>query len=147
VSRVLETVFGLPTHVLVVHGAVVLLPLASVTAVVMAISFRFCVRFGPLVVAIAGLGLLFAVLSRQSGEVFALVQGVSAAHQQAGNWLPLFAAGLLAVVLALWLTDRRQRRGRTLGGQIIAVLVVAVAVLTTGWTIRTGHTGAEMVWL
>ena len=139
--------FGLPTHVLVVHGAVVLLPLASIGAVIMAFSPRFCLRFGPLVVAVAGLGLVFSIASRQSGEVFALVQGVSAAHQQAGNVLPLFGVGLLIVVLAQWLTDRRQRRGRTLGGQILAVFVVAVAVLTTGWTIRTGHTGAESVWL
>ncbi len=146
-SRVLDTVFGLPTHVLVVHGAVVLLPLASIGAFIMAFSPRFSVRFGPIVVAVAGLGVIFAILSRQSGQAFALVQGVTAAHLQAGTWLPLFAVALLAAVLALWIVDRRMRRGRTLSGQILAVVVVAVAVLTTGWTIRTGHTGAEAVWL
>lgn len=146
-SRVLETVFGLPTHVLVVHGGVVLLPLASIGAVIMAFSLRFSLRFGPIVVAVAGLGVIFAILSRQSGQAFALVQGVTAAHLQAGNWLPAFALALLVAILALWIVDRQVRRKRSLSGQIIAVVVVAVAVITTGWTIRTGHTGAEAVWL
>jgi Tfp pilus assembly protein PilN len=60
--------------------------------------------------------------------------------------MPLFALGLFAVTLALWLVDRRRARRRALGTQILAVVVVAVAVLATGWTIRTGHTGSEMVW-
>lgn len=124
-----------------------MLPLAAVGAVIMAFSSRFSVRFGPIIVAIAALGVLFSILSRQSGEVFARTQGVTAAHLQAGTWLPLFALGLFAAVLALWIVDRRVRRGRTLGGQILAVVVVAVAVMATGWTIRTGHTGSEAVWM
>lgn len=142
----LESVFGLPTHVLVVHAAVVLVPLAAVAAIIMGFSPRFSVRFGPAVVVIAGIGVLASILSRQSGESLALLRGVSADHQSSGSLMPLFALGLFAVTLALWLIDRRGGRRRLLGTQILAVVVVAVAVLATGWTIRTGHTGSQMVW-
>lgn len=142
----LESVFGLPTHVLVVHAAVVLIPLASIGAIIMGFAPRFSVRFGPAVVVIAGVGVVSSIVARQSGEALALVRGVSIDHQSSGSLLPLFAIGLFAVTLALWLIDRRGGRRRTLGARILAVVVIAVAILATGWTIRTGHTGAEMVW-
>lgn len=141
-----ESVFGLPTHPLVVHAAVVLVPLASIGAVIMAFAPRFSVRFGPAVVVIAAIGVVASIVSRQSGKALEQLRGVSEAHHSTGSWMWVFALGLLAVTLALWLLDRRGARRRTLSGQILAVVVVAVAVLATGWTIRTGHTGAQMVW-
>lgn len=142
----LDSIFGLPTHVLVVHAAVVLVPLAAIGAVIMAIWPKFSVRFGPAVVVIAAVGVVVSILARQSGQSLALLRGVSAEHHDSGSLMPLFALGLFAVVLALWLIDRRGARRRALGTQILAVVVVAVAIIATGWTIRTGHTGAEMVW-
>ena len=142
----LDSVFGLPTHALVVHAAVVLVPLAAVGAIIMAFAPRFSVRFGPAVVVIAAIGVIASILSRQSGKSLEQVRGVSEIHHSTGSWMWVFALGLLAVTLALWLVDRRGARRRTLGTQILAVVVVAVAVLATGWTIRTGHSGAEMVW-
>ena len=121
-----------------VHAAVVLVPLSAVGAVIMGISPRFSIRFGPAIVAVAAIGLVAAVLARQSGEALALVRGVSQAHLSAGNLMPLFGLALFAGILALWLVDRRGARRRTLATQILAVVVVAVAVLATGWTVRTG---------
>jgi hypothetical protein len=146
VGVVLDSVFGLPTHVLVVHAAVVLVPLAAIGAVIMAFAPKFSVRFGPVVVAVAAGGVIASILSRQSGGSLALLRGVSADHQSSGSLMPLFALGSFAVTLALWLIDRRRARRRLLGTQILAVVVVAVAVITTGWTIRTGHSGSLMVW-
>ena len=146
VVAMFETIFGLPTHPLVVHAAVVLVPLAAIGAIIMAFAPKFSVRFGPAVVVIAAIGVVASILSRQSGESLALLRGVSADHQSSGSLMPLFALALFAVALALWLIDRRGGRRRVLGTQILAVVVVAVAVLSTGWTIRTGHTGAQMVW-
>jgi hypothetical protein len=143
---VLDSIFGLPTHILVVHAAVVLVPLAAIGAIIMGFAPTFSVRFGPAVVVIAGAGVVSSILARQSGESLALLRGVSVDHQSSGSLMPLFALGLFAVTLALWLVDRRRARRRALGTQILAVVVVAVAVLATGWTIRTGHTGSEMVW-
>jgi len=146
VCNVPDAIFGLPTHILVVHAAVVLIPLAAVGAVVMALSARWSERFGPAVVAVGAVGFLASLASRLSGPSLAQSQGVSEAHHSAGNLLPFFAAGLLIVVTVLWLIDRRGAVARSLSTSILAVVVVAVAVLATGWTIRTGHTGSEQVW-
>ncbi len=139
-----DTIFGLPTHTLVVHAAVVLLPLAALGAVIMGFSRRFSVRFGPVVVAVAAAGTVAALASRISGEEFAERVGNPEVHAQAGAILPFIAAGFLVAVVLLWLLDRRG--ARDLGTQIVAVVVIVAALVVTGWTIRTGHTGAEATW-
>lgn len=145
----LDTVFGLPVHSLVVHAAVVLLPLAALGALIMGFSARFSRRFGPLVVAVAAAGVVAAFVSRGSGEELAERVGNPEVHAQVGNLLPFIALGMLVVLLALWLLDRGLpgvRPQRSLGIQVLGIVVIAAALITAGWTLRTGHTGAEAVW-
>lgn len=144
----LTEIFGLPTHVLVVHAVVVLVPLAAIGAVIMAASHRFSARFGPVFAAIAVAGFGAAVVARLSGENLAPIVGVSATHLQAGNVLPWIVLPFAALVVTLWLADRGipGNRKRPLWVQIVAVLVIAASILATGATIRTGHTGSESVW-
>lgn len=139
-----DTIFGLPTHTLVIHAAVVLLPLAALGGIIMGFSQRFSVRFGPVVVAVAAVGTVAAFGSRISGEELAERVGNPEVHAQAGSLLPFIAVGYFVVLLLLWLLDRRGRRD--LLTQIVAVLVIAAALIVTGWTIRTGHSGAEATW-
>jgi hypothetical protein len=139
-----ETIFGLPTHPLVVHAVVVLLPLAALGGLIMGLSARFSVRFGPLVVAVAAAGVVSAFVARISGEELAEVVSVSQVHVQAGTLLPFGALIFFVLVLALWLLDRRGRR--EIPSQILAVLVIVAAVLLIAWVIRAGHSGAESVW-
>lgn len=143
-----DTIAGLPVHVLVVHAVVVLVPLAAVGAVIMAVSHRFAVRFGPAVVAVAWVAVVASFISRQSGEALSARVGAPADHVSAGNILPWFALGLALLITGLWLLDRGipGSRKRPLGVQILAVVVIAGAVIATGWTIRTGHTGSEATW-
>ncbi len=145
----LDTVFGLPVHSLVVHAAVVLVPLAALGALIMGFSARFSRRFGPLVVAVAAAGVVAAFISRASGEELAERVGNPEVHAQVGNLLPFIALGMLVVLLALWLLDRGlpgARPQRSLGIQVLGIIVIAAALITAGWTVRTGHTGAEAVW-
>jgi hypothetical protein len=139
-----DTFLGLPTHALVVHAAVVLLPLSALGAIIMGFSQRFSVRFGPVVVAVAAVGTVAAFASRISGEELAARVGNPEVHAQAGSLLPFIAVGFLAVAVLLWLLDRRGRRD--LGTQIVAVVVIVASLILIGWTIRTGHTGAEATW-
>jgi cell division protein FtsW (lipid II flippase) len=141
---VTDTIFGLPTHTLVVHAAVVLLPLAALGGIIMGFSQRFSVRFGPVVVAVAAVGTVAAFVSRISGEEFAERVGNPEEHAEAGSLLPFIAVGFFVVLLLLWLLDRRGRRD--LLTQIVGVVVIIAALILTGWTIRTGHSGAEATW-
>ncbi|MFM1967068.1 MAG: hypothetical protein RL134_2793 [Actinomycetota bacterium] len=139
-----DTIFGLPTHTLVVHAAVVLLPLAALGGIIMGFSQRFSTRFGPVIVAVAAVGTVAAFVSRVSGEEFAERVGNPEEHAEAGELLPFIAVGFFVVLLLLWLLDRRGRRD--LLTQIVGVVVIAAALVLTGWTIRTGHSGAEATW-
>jgi hypothetical protein len=139
-----DTVFGLPTHVLVVHAAVVLLPLAAIGAIIMGFSPRFSLRFGPIVVAVAAMGTVAAFASRVSGEEFAERVGDPGLHAEVGAVLPFIALGFFVVVLLLWLLDRRGARDALT--KVIAVVVIIAALAVTGWTVRVGHSGAEASW-
>ena len=143
-----DTLAGLPLHPLVVHAVVVLLPLAAIGAVVMAVSHRLAVRFGPAIVVVAWVGAVSGFIARASGVELARRIGAPADHVAAGDLLPWFGLGLAVLVTALWLLDRGipGSRRRPLTVQILAVVVIAAAVITTGWTVRTGHTGSSATW-
>jgi hypothetical protein len=141
-------VLGLPLHPLIVHLAVVLLPLSALGAI--AISFRpaWSKRFGIIVVAGALMGAVTALISRSSGQELALQVGAPAEHVNYGNLLPLVAFVFFAAVTIFWLLDRGipGNRRRPLGLKILAGFVVLISVGTIVWTALTGHSGAEAVW-
>jgi hypothetical protein len=144
----LDTIFGLPVHVLVVHAVVVLLPLVSIGAVLAAFLPRFSRRFGVLLVVLAWVAVPAAFLARGSGERLSDRVGLPQPHAELGELLPIFALALAVVLLVFWLFDRGipGNRARPWWLKVLAALVIASAVLTTWWTIRVGHSGAESTW-
>lgn len=139
---------GLPLHPLIVHLAVVLLPLAALGAIAIAVRPAWSKRFGVLVVAGAAAGAVAAVISKNSGEDLAQQVGVTAEHLDYGNLMPLIAGGFLALVTVFWLFDRGVpgNRGRPLWLKALAAVVALAAIVVIGWTALTGHSGAEAVW-
>ena len=155
------TLNGLPAHPLVVHGAVVLVPLAAIGALVIALSATWRDRLGYVVAGLAVVGLALTWLSSETGE--GLEEGVEATanralletHTEMGDgaaaWvLPMVALVVLLVAFAWW----RRRAGRPLGGpsmrQPVALLLSLAIIASAGaatWRIVTvGHSGAASVW-
>jgi uncharacterized membrane protein len=141
-------VLGLPLHPLIVHVAVVMLPLSALGAIAIAFRPAWSKRFGIIVVAGALVGAVTALISRSSGQELALQVGAPAEHVNYGNLLPIVAFVFFAVVTIFWLLDRGipGNRRRPLGLKIFAGIVVLVSVGTIAWTALTGHSGAEAVW-
>lgn len=139
---------GLPLHPLIVHIAVVLLPLSALGAIAISLRPAWSKRFGVLVVAGAAVGAVAAVISKNSGEDLARQVGVTAEHLDYGSLLPPLAIGFLLLVLVFWLFDRGVpgNRGRPLWLKGLAVVVSVAAVGVIAWTALTGHSGAESVW-
>lgn len=139
---------GLPLHPLIVHLAVVLLPLSALGAIAIAVRPAWSKRFGVLVVAGAAAGAVAAVISKNSGEDLAQQVGVTSEHLDYGNLMPLIAGGFLALVTVFWLFDRGVpgNRGRPLWLKMLAAVVALAAIVVIGWTALTGHSGAEAVW-
>lgn len=64
----MDSLFGIPAHPLIVHGAVVLVPLAAIGTILIAVSAKLRRRLGVVVVGLAALSVLFVGLAQQSGE-------------------------------------------------------------------------------
>jgi hypothetical protein len=157
-----DKVFGLPPHPLLVHAAVVLVPLAALALI--ATGWREAWRKAYLLpitlLAVGGAG--FTFLAKQSGE--SLQESVRAAgkrvgeHPEQGDTAFVFA-GLFAVTcLALyayqtWGEQLRDRLGWTerfrlpVNETVALYLVnVPVAALAIWAMLVAGHSGARLVW-
>ncbi len=140
-----ETINGLPLHPLVVHAAVVLIPLSGALALLMVVLPRFSIRFGPLVVVLAWGAVGAALVAKETGEILSeLVNKTPRVHTESGDVMPYFALAQAVLILLLWLADRRGRRG--ILGMLVALVTVVVVVATAYWTYRTGDSGAQLVW-
>lgn len=146
-----DLVNGLPAHPLVVHAAVVLVPLTALGVIVMAFWPRFSQRHGWLVVGSAVVAAVSSFVAKESGE--ALAERLAEPrfdHGELGELMPAFAAALVGAVLVLWLIDRRAATsgGPTRSGLrvVVAVVAVVVAAANVVWIVRVGDSGAKSVW-
>jgi hypothetical protein len=151
-----ETVFGLPLHPLVVHGAAALVPIASLLAIIVAVNPDRRSRWGLLtwLLATAALGAAFA--ARLSGENF---KESTFSQSPTADLIQHADYGLAAVwfVLALWLAvsslllldvDRKRRDGfgSPVLPAIVSVITIVTAMAATGQVMLTVWTGAEAHW-
>lgn len=147
---------GLPLHPLLVHGVVVLLPLAALMLIVGSVWPAARRRLGILTPIVAIVGGGFALLAKEAGEALerqvpetALVE----AHTEMGDGPVIWAFFLIVVAVAqwAWFWWRARRADRPIGGAriittVIAVVAVAVAIGTTVDLVLVGDSGARAVW-
>ncbi len=141
------TLFGLPLHPLVVHAAVVLLPLAALGTLLIAFSARARKRYGSLVVLAAVVALGAVIGARVTGE--ALNGGtqagtpIMATHITWGLLAPWPAAALVVTSLLLVLAGRGKSRPVLITSALLAS-VVSLASLAI--IVVIGHAGSTAVW-
>jgi hypothetical protein len=155
---VFDSIGGLPLHPLLIHTAVLGVPVTLLLALLFAFPRTRGWARWPL--PIAGLGSVVAVfLARQSGMALASVVvqpdtpigPLINRHAQLANQLQVLTLvlALLAVVSAVVVgrvggtAEHRGSRGRDLA--LLALLVV-VAAVTAFWVYRVGDIGAHAVW-
>jgi hypothetical protein len=148
-----ETVFGLPTHAIVVHGTVVFLPLAALLVLLHAFWPEARRRLGVVTPVVAGIALLLVPLATQSGESLERFVGRSPLverHAELADGMLPWAIGLFVVAAGLWLLDRRRARASTTEPRwlpiLAAVLAVVAVVGTVQQVVRVGHAGATATW-
>ena len=153
--------FGdLPLHVLVIHAAVVVLPVSALVAIVYAAvpKWRWLLRWPTLLLGVGSLVLAF--VSKESGEAFVkakpALNQIIKEHQDHGEllfWFSLVFA-VVAVAAAFLLTGPSalaSGRGARTGGRrplelVVSAAMVVIAVMLVVQTIRTGDAGAKAVW-
>jgi preprotein translocase subunit SecG len=170
---VFEEIGGLPLHPLLVHAAVVFVPLLAIGSVAYAVlpGLRRLLWWAVGLLALAGAG--STVLARFSGVAFRqrllrkhlltpeFTPKVDA-HQHYGTvtmWVTI-ALAVVSLVL-LWAVPRRSRSTSGAGGSggssgsrgsgaaiqiVFAVVVIGLAIASVYYVYRTGDSGARMVW-
>ncbi len=144
-TGIFDLVLGLPVHPLIVHAAVVLVPLAALAAIAMAIKPSISRKYGAVVIGLAVVGQLSSIAAKLSGE--ALLERLDLEierHVSFGNNAPLTSLPLLALVVVLYRVDKK--RSSTHLRKLIASLTVPAAIFAAGYIALTGHSGAEAVW-
>ena len=143
----------LPVHALAVHGAVVLVPLSALLAVLFVIPRTRGWAALPLpIVAVAAL--LNVFVARTSGfnlrddlaAVNPQINELISDHEQKGNWLfyLMIVFAIIAVVVYVL-----YRRGDSFTGTLEYVACAALivgAVVVAFQTYRVGEAGAKAVW-
>lgn len=142
---VFDLVMGLPVHPLVVHAAVVLIPLAAVAAIAMAVKPAVSRKYGKIIIGIAVLGQLSSIAAKLSGEEFLDRLDIKLErHAELGDMAPLTSLPMLAFLVLLYQLDRKTATSNL--RKVMAALTAASAVFAAGYIAITGHSGAEAVW-
>lgn len=152
------TLNGVPLHPLVVHAAVVFVPLAALAAIVVVVPrWRWAVRWPALVLSVVAL--VAVQLAIMSGEDLQESRGPRSAliheHEEYAENLRLVMIVLVVLVaLAFWalghttrLRDREDRAARVaVLEKPLLVLVPVVGVVALVFVFLTGDAGARSVW-
>lgn len=142
------TLAGLPLHPLLVHSAVVLIPLVAIGALVMSYLPSFSRRHGKIILILAVIAQVSVFLAKMSGEAFAEILDKNVEkHAELGEITPLVT---LPMVILIYLRWRMDRSGSTFGSVVIrrltSVALVIASLISIIVIVLVGHSGASSVW-
>lgn len=159
-----ETFANIPSHPLIVHAPIVLVPLSLLLTVLMVVVPNLRRRYGALAVGILTLAMIGTFLAARSGK--ALERQYTSAgrpipdllhdHAAMGDRLRFLVAVYLVLTIVWIIRSRRvvpiygedgspSRRPQVIS-LIVVVLVLAAGTLSTVSTWRTGTLGSRSVW-
>lgn len=153
-----DQINGMPVHALVVHAAVVFVPLLAVLAIVYAVVPRWRAKVGWAAVLLAIAAPVTTFVSRLSGEELRerlVANGMSGPplakiddHMGFGTLTFYFALALGVVTLVMvFLTLRRTERPLPRAAELgLTVIMVALAAISGYYVFKTGDSGAQAVW-
>lgn len=147
-TGLLDLFLGIPVHPLVVHAAVVLLPLAALAVIALVVVTRLRAPLAWPTLILLVVATASAVLARFSGEHLMDRVGDPGGHAAWGTWLPV-AAGVLLLVGGGWLVMIARRTQSARGGAattVLGALAALISVAVIGLTVLTGHSGSVAAW-
>ena len=163
-ASVFDTVTGLPTHILVVHAVVVLVPLCFIGVCIAAASQKWRQRLAVPILVLLAVAFVSSLIAVKSGKALRTRLGATPTinhHAHLGVWVPVFVA--VALALTWWWFVVEERSGaitlrsnpspdpsdnspsRNLRLTAAALAVVSCAV-ATGYIVWTGDAGSRSHW-
>jgi amino acid transporter len=154
---VFDQINGLPVHALVLHAAVIFVPLLALGAIVYALVPRWRPKIGWAVALLAVIAPVSALVAMLSGEKLydrLIAQGLSGPgkdilddHMGYGGltWWFSLALGVVSLIMFA-LTRRETSPAPKIVQLILSVAMIALAVLAGFYVFKTGDSGATAVW-
>ncbi|MUM16882.1 hypothetical protein FZI91_20805 [Mycobacterium sp. CBMA271] len=147
----MNTIGGLPAHVLLVHFVVVLAPLTAVLEILCGLSVAVRSRLVWLVAALSAVTLTLTPITTSAGEwLFDREEHPSEAlltHTERGDWMLVFSGALVLGAIVLAIAHRLDVSPERLGPHLaVAALVLVLGVVSIVGVIRIGDSGAKAVW-
>jgi len=143
-------VFGLPTHILLLHVAVAGIPLVCLTTIALAARPAWRRRFGLLnaIFAVVMVGVTYAtdLAGQQLFNHATYLQKIAAQHRSLGLTLVWFVAVTALFAVALVVVDRAGYAEHHVTMVTISALAIAASAICIVETIRVGDSGARAVW-
>ncbi|MGW0431477.1 DUF2231 domain-containing protein [Micromonospora sp. NPDC003197] len=154
-----KEIMGIPAHALLVHAAVVFVPLLVLFAIGYAVLPRLRARIGWVAAILAVVAPISALVAKISGGELqqALVEkgyppsilDQVTEHQEYGDLMFWYALGLAVATGLLIFVASGHSRARALPtwvSLVLAGIVVVLGVLTAVYVYLTGDSGAQAVW-
>nr|WP_120491013.1 DUF2231 domain-containing protein [Corynebacterium lactis] len=157
----LTRIAGLPAHPLLVHFAVVIVPVAAIAAIVYVAAPRLRDRFATVSAVLSVLALLGTAVAKSAGESMLPLMGLSernpgqvADHAEYADMLMIavivMTIGMVVAwaVNSPWATTKLAilRTWRSWAAPLGMVLAVIGAVASIVLVVITGHEGASLTW-
>jgi hypothetical protein len=145
----MNTVNGLPAHVLLVHAIVVLLPLSALLLVLTALSPAIRRRLAGPNAILSVLVVLLVPLTTSAGEWLESRVPQSATlhqHTELGDSAIFYALPIATLAVVIWWLQRTSRATSTVVTGIVAVLSLAVGAAGVYGIYRIGDSGAKAAW-
>jgi uncharacterized membrane protein len=145
----MDLIFGLPLHPLVIHAAVVFIPLAAIGALIVLFTEKARKKFIPVVTAAVVVASASAFVASESGEALAKRVGLPQEHAIQGErlWKIVF---LFTLLFFIWAFYSRKRRKQSKFSNIIKLTlrlaVTVTALVSIALTFVVGHSGADATW-
>jgi len=145
---------GLPLHVLLVHGVIVLIPLAALLTVLSAVWPAARRRLGIVTPLVALAALISVPVAVKAGEWLyerVFPSELIEEHASLGSTMIWFAIGLFVAALLAWGVPKLlARRSKDSPPPWVGVVVAVVAVVLSGaavvQVVRVGEAGSRAVW-
>lgn len=143
-------VFGLPTHVLLLHAAVAGIPLVCLTTIAIAARPAWRRRFGLAngIFAVIMVGVTY--LTDRAGQALynhaTYLDKIAAQHRSLGLTLVWFVLAVAGFAVALVIADRAGYAEHHAMMVTICALAIAASAICIVQTIRVGDSGARAVW-
>ncbi|MFI6075247.1 DUF2231 domain-containing protein [Actinoplanes sp. NPDC051343] len=151
-----DQIHGLPVHALVLHAAVIFVPLLALGAIVYAVVPRLRPRIGWAVAILAVITPITCFVTRESGEKLydrLVGSGMKGKpldelnqHMNFGTHTFWWVLGLGIVTLVMLALTWGSRRLPMIASAAGSVVMVVLAVISGYYVYRTGDSGATVVW-